>query len=182
MGHRRQEPNGAKEKRNPTVRAKKNSLTLTDAIEALWAQTKPAFHQHRTWARARTLMLSMLTCLGRRTVSGLLCASGQQFADWSAAYRLFEEDRIRPEALFAPIRDVVCERIAADLPIVGSLDDTLLYKHGRKIAGASWRRDPLGPPFQTNFSWAQRFLQPSLILPECGLHSRGRGAPVAMVH
>jgi hypothetical protein len=124
----------------------------------------------------------MLTCLGRRTVSGLLCASGQQFVDWSAAYRLFEEERLCGAELFAPIRDTVCEHIPKDLPIVGSLDDTLLYKHGRKIAGASWRRDPLGPPFQTNFSWAQRFLQLSLILPEGALHSRGRAVPVDVVH
>lgn len=127
-------------------------------------------------------MFSMLTCLGRRTVSGLLCSSGQQFADWSAAYRLFEEERLSAAALFAPIRGAVCELIPKDLPIVGSLDDTLLYKHGRKIAGASWRRDPLGPPFQTSFSWAQRFLQLSLILPEEGLHSRGRAVPVDLVH
>ena len=59
----------------------------------LFDQTKPAFSQERTFERARTLAMSSVVGLGRRTVSGMLCASAQQFTDWSAAYRIFERER-----------------------------------------------------------------------------------------
>jgi hypothetical protein len=62
--------------------------------DTLFDQTRGAFAQQRTAERARTLALSALTCLGRRTLSGLLCTAGQQFRDWSAAYRLFERERL----------------------------------------------------------------------------------------
>jgi hypothetical protein len=45
------------------------------------------------------------------------------------------------------------------------MDDTLLRKSGRRVPGAGWRRDPLGPKFQVNFVWAQRALQFSAALP-----------------
>jgi hypothetical protein len=32
-------------------------------------------------------------------------------------------------------------------PVVALLDDTLIRKRGHRIAGTSWRRDPLGPHF-----------------------------------
>lgn len=132
--------------------------------------------------RARTMMYSMLSCLGRRTVSGLICAHAGQFQDWSASYRLFEKERFDPCALFAPIREAVCELSPKDLPLVAALDDTLLPRSGRKVAGTSWRRDPLGPPFRNNFLWAQRFVQLSLVLPSAGLGTAGRGIPVDFVH
>lgn len=44
----------------------------------------------------------------------------------------------------------------------------------------AWRRDPLGPRFQTNFVRAQRFLQVSAALP--GKDGSSRLAPIAFVH
>jgi len=38
--------------------------------------------------------------LGRQTVSGILTASGQQFVDWTAAYRIFSQNRIDIDKLF----------------------------------------------------------------------------------
>ncbi|MEM0941064.1 MAG: hypothetical protein AAF600_12290 [Bacteroidota bacterium] len=46
------------------------------------------------------------------------------------------------------------------------MDDTILKKTGKKIPGTSWRRDPLGPPFHTNFIWGQRFIQLSMSIPD----------------
>lgn len=62
------------------------------------------------------------------------------------------------------------------------MDDTLLRKRGRKIAGTSWRRDPLGPQFCDNFIWAQRFLQIVAALPEGPGPSRARAIPIDMLH
>lgn len=112
------------------------------------------------------LALSGLLCLGRHTVTGMLTTSGQQFQDWSANYRVFEQERIDIPSLFSAVIAAVLDTLPKDTPIVGAIDDTLIRKKGRRIAGTSWRRDPLGPPFANNFIWASRFLQLSLAIPE----------------
>jgi len=55
-------------------------------------------------------------------------------------------------------------------PIAISVDDTKAHKVGKKIASASYQRDPLSPPFHPNLIWAQRFIHFSLIFP---LHRNG---------
>ena len=62
-----------------------------------------AFRQRRTGERARRLSLAQLACLGRHTLTGLLCACGRQFLDWSADYRLFSKDRWEVRQLFVPL-------------------------------------------------------------------------------
>lgn len=120
--------------------------------------------------------------LGRRTITGLLTAGGQQFDDWSAAYRLFSKARFDLDGLFAVARRALVERLPAEQPLVAMLDDTLLRKRGRKVAGTSWHRDPLGPHFCTNFIWSQRFLQVSAALPEGPGPSRARAIPIDLLH
>jgi hypothetical protein len=144
----------------------------------LFEQTRPAFAQERTFERARTLAMSSLVGLGRRTVSGMLCASSQQFTDWSAAYRLFERERFDTEGMFAPVRHEVLKRLEPSEPLVVVMDDTLIRKRGRKIHGASWRRDPLGAPFCSNFVWGQRFLQVSAALPDAAVAGLARAVPI----
>lgn len=155
---------------------------MSEQVEELWRRARPAFGEEGLWERARTLGMSVLTCLGRRTVTGMLTASGQQDRDWSAAYRLFEEARYDPEQLFAPAREEVLARLPEGARVTGFLDDTLFGKRGRRVAGASWRRDPLGPPFQTNLIWAQRFVQTALALPEGKGAARARAIPVQLQH
>lgn len=151
---------------------------------ALFDQARAAFSQQRSWERARTLGLAALTCLGRHTLSGLLCAAGQQFCDWSAAYRLFERERLDSEVLWrVPLRGVL-QALPSSSPVVALLDDMLLRKRGHHIAGTSWRRDPLGPHFADNFIWASRFQQISLALPQHpgAATSSARAIPVDLVH
>jgi hypothetical protein len=117
-------------------------------------------------------------CLGRHTVTGWLSTSGQQFRDWSAAYRLFSRRRCDPAALFAGVRQSVLEDCAPGEPLRIALDDTLLPKCGARIPGVGWRRDPLGPPFQTNLIRAQRAIQFSAAV-ACREHEqRARMIPV----
>ena len=138
--------------------------------------------------RAKTLAMSAVVGLGRRTVSGMLCTSAQQFDDWSAAYRLFERQRFDREALFAPVRQTVLERLEPHGPLVAMavrtpMDDTLVRKRGCKVYGTGWRRDPLGPPFTTDFVWGQRFMQISAALPSAPTGpSQARGVPMDLVH
>jgi hypothetical protein len=112
----------------------------------------------------------------------MLSAIGRQFEDWTSAYRLFSKERIDRAALFAPAREAVIERLKPDEPLVVVMDDTLIRKRGRKIPGAAWKRDPLGPPFHTNFVWGQRFLQLSAILPGTAAPGRARGIPIDFLH
>lgn len=156
------------------------SLTLFTLLE----QTRPAFSQDRVFERAKMLSISSLLCLGRHTVTSLLSTCGQQFVDWSAAYRLFEQSRFDPETLFNVPLHQTLSLLDPALPIVAFLDDTLLHKSGCQVHGTAWRRDPLGPAFSTNLVWSQRFLQSSLALPEHGseLPSRARAIPVTFTH
>jgi hypothetical protein len=112
----------------------------------------------------------------------MLCASAQQFVDWSAAYRLFDQERFNREALFKPARQTVLERLGQDEPLVAAMDDTLIRKRGRKVYGAAWKRDPLGPKFQNNFVWGQRFLQMSALLPDKAGTGQARGVPIDFIH
>jgi len=147
-------------------------------------QTRPAFAEQRTFERARALALSALACLGRRTLSGLLCGAGLQFRDWSAAYRLFERERIDLQQLWMIPTRAVLNALSPGEPVVALIDDTLVRKRGHHIAGTSWRRDPLGPHFADNFVWASRFLQISLALPQQPGTAIGpaRAIPVDLLH
>ena len=126
------------------------------------------------------LGLSCLLCLGRHTVTGLLTTACAQFQDWSAAYRLFAKQRLPGPAIFSVVRRAVASQLAAGEPFRAAIDDTLLRRSGLHTPGVGWRRDPLGPPFQTNFVRAQRFLQVSAALsaPDGG----ARMVPIAFRH
>jgi len=152
------------------------------AFEQLFEQARPAFTQERTFERARTLAMSSLVGLGRRTVSGMLCASAQQFYDWSAAYRLFERQRFDSDTLFAPARRKVVEQLGTEEPLVVIMDDTLIRKRGRKVHGTGWKRDPLGPPFCSNFVWGQRFLQISAAMQDLSQTGQARAIPIDLTH
>jgi hypothetical protein len=148
-----------------SFRAKKNSAGILFHLDQLWSQCLPAFGQQRIAERAKTLSLSSLLCFGRHTVTGLLTTSGSQFQDWTASYRLFSQDRLPMDHIFSVVRRAVVSHLAPDAPVCAVLDDSLLRRAGTHTPGVAWRRDPLGPRFQTNFVRAQRFLQISLAMP-----------------
>lgn len=129
--------------------------------------------------RLQRHLLAQLVTLGEHNITGLLCTSGRQALDWSSDYRMYSRQRIAPEQLFEQAGDALLERLPPQEPVVVAVDDTRIRKSGRKIAGAKWTRDPLGPPFHTNFIWAQRFCQLSLA---CGSPECARLVPVAWQH
>ena len=98
-------------------------------------------------------------------MTGLLTTCGAQFRDWTSSYRLFSHDRLPAATLFSVVRRAVVEALPPQAPVRAGLDDSLLRRSGLHTPGVAWRRDPLGPRFQTNFVRAQRFLQISLALP-----------------
>jgi hypothetical protein len=130
--------------------------------------------------RVRRHLLSQLLCLGRHTLTGVLGTSGRLFCDWSADYRMYSDQRVDPETLFAPVRQSLIERLPLEAPLVAALDDTRLRKTGRKTHGVKYMRDPLGPPFHMNLVKAQRFLQISMASPsDTGM---ARMIPIDFVH
>jgi hypothetical protein len=111
----------------------------------------------------------------------LLTAQNRQQHDWTADYRFYSRGRAQPHALFTTARQQVEAALAADAPLVVGVDDSLLRKTGRRIHGTAWRRDPLGPPFQVQFTWAQRVLQFSAARP-LGPDGAVRLVPIDFVH
>jgi hypothetical protein len=153
---------------------------LIRAFDELLAQAGPVCRQERTRQRLRSHLLAQLACLGRHTLTGLLCAGGRPFADWSADYRLYAHDRVDPSVLFDVVRQEVQRHLRADQPLVVALDDSILRKRGRKIPGTAWRVDPLGAPFAVSFTWAQRVIQMSVALP-VGPEGAARTLPIDFV-
>ena len=142
----------------------------------------PAFKQMRIAERVRQLAYGLLTCYGRHTVTGMLTACGQQFVDWTSAYKIFSKERIDMDKIFDVSSQSVLEELAPEQMMVAHMDDTIIKKTGKKVPGTAWRRDPLGPPFHTNFIWGQRFLQISMALSHSQGNCQSRAIPVDFHH
>ena len=142
----------------------------------------PRGMQPKTRQRARDLATGLLNCTGKRTITGMLCGGGRQFSDWSAAYRLFSQQRLDPKRLLDVSLRQTIDMLPDDALIVAHLDDTQLRKTGRNIPGTKWRRDPLSPPFHVNFMWGQRFVQLSVACPQAIGPCRARAIPVTFTH
>lgn len=110
-------------------------------------------------------MVASLLCLDRLTLSNVIVTSGFQHLDWTADYRLYAKARVDSQALFAPVIAAAVAHLPALATLVIAVDDTLRRKSGPKIHGVAWRRDPLGPPFQTNLVRGQRYQQFSVAWP-----------------
>jgi hypothetical protein len=154
-------------------------MLLLEKFHELLRPWRSTFAQPRTWQRAQRLAYGLLLCLRTHLTSNAICATGRQFLDWSADYRLFSRSRWDPHTLFDPIFD----RLAALLPspqapVVAALDDTLCRKTGRHIAGATYARDPLSPPFHVNLVRGLRFVQASLLVRATQFPGPARALPV----
>ena len=110
-------------------------------------------------------MSGVLLGQSRATVTNLICSRGGRHGDWSADYRLYSRDRVDEAVLFGQARDALLGALADGEPLVAAIDDTIVRKTGKQIHGSGWKRDPLGPAFQTNLVRAQRYLQISAAFP-----------------
>jgi DDE superfamily endonuclease len=138
-------------------------LTTWQTLAAAW---QTVFAQTRTHQRALALALGLLCGVGRRTITRALGFWGKEQQDWSADYKLFSRSPWEPGALFDPwLRQGIDRYCPTGRPIAVAVDDTVVRRTGRRVPNSSWQRDPLGPPFQVNLVWGQRFLQVSLLLP-----------------
>lgn len=125
-------------------------------------------------------MLAGLVSPCRGTITNLICLCGLAQRDWTADYRLYSKERVDPALLFRPAILELHAHLPADAPFVASIDDTLVRKTGTKIHGVGWKRDPLGPAFQTNLVRGQRYLQLTAAWP--GADGRAYMIPVDFTH
>ncbi len=133
--------------------------------------------------RLSRLAVGLLGCTGRHTITGMLSTNGDDQRDWSADYRLFSRGRFEVAELFGVVEQHLLERLPSGDPVVTALDDTKLHKTGKKIPGVSYQRDPMSPPFHTNFIRAQRFAQLSMMMPlELSDPAAARGFPIRFRH
>ena len=138
---------------------------MSAELDSLLEVVEQATGQPSCAQRLREHMLSVLLCPEKSTLTNLICTGGRQQQDWSADYRLYSRERVEEKVLFATVREQIEQSLPPQAPLVVAMDDTLMRKRGTHIHGVAWRRDPLGPPFQTNLVRGQRYLQFSAAWP-----------------
>ena len=113
---------------------------------ALWALVFP---QQRTLNRAIAVAFGILCGVGKRTITRSIGFHGNTQKDWSADYKLFSRSPWEPRELFNPILETAIQEQKLER-IVLSVDDTRVWRNGKKVPQTQWHRDPLGPAFQTH--------------------------------
>ena len=154
-------------------------MKLLEAFDDLLQRWRPVFSQQRTFERARRLTFGLLTCLRVHLTSTAICASGRQFQDWSADYRVCSRSPWEPRELFDVVLDHLPDLLPSpEAPVLAALDDTILKKTGRRIPGVKVLRDPMSPPFHVNFCYGLRFVQVSALVSPRDVVGPARALPV----
>lgn len=139
-------------------------MTLPDFLFQQLAKWESVFPQQRSHNRAITLAFGILCGVGKRTITRAIGFAGNTQKDWSADYRVFSRSPWEPRQLFNPILEQAIQQQKLQRAVF-SVDDTRVWRNGKRIPQTQWHRDPMGPAFHTNLRWGHRFLQASLVLP-----------------
>lgn len=154
-------------------------MNLLETFDNLLQEWRNVFAQDRSFDRARRLTFGLLACLRQHLTSMAICATGRQFVDWSADYRLCSRSPWDPRRLFDPVFDRLPDFLASPAaPVIAALDDTLCKKTGKQIPGVAIARDPLSPPFHVNLCYGLRFVQVSLLVSPVEAPGAARALPV----
>lgn len=140
-------------------------MKLLEAYLGISNELTPMFSQTRTARRATRLLLSNLLCIGRHWLTRMLCATNREQRDWSADYRLFSRSPWKTQDLFEPAVRQSLDYVEKDECICIAGDETKVKRAGQKVKRSRWMRDPLSPPFHTNFIKGMRMIQFAVILP-----------------
>ena len=139
-------------------------MLLLKAFLEIVKEWEGVFPQTRTTKRAIRQALGSLICVGRRMLTRIICAIGNEDKSWSGEYFLHSRSAWSPEDLFKPIVRRALSYCRG--PLLGVVvDDTSVKKTGRRILQAFWARDPMSPPFWVNLRLGIRFLQFAVVLP-----------------
>ena len=153
-------------------------MLLLKAFLEIVKEWEGVFPQARTTQRAIRQALGALICVGRRMLTRIIWATGNENKSWSGEYFLHSRSPWSPERLFEPILKRSLKYCRG--PLLGVVvDDTSVKKTGRRILQAFWSRDPMSPPFRINLRLGIRFLQFAVVLPlHHTLHAAARTIPV----
>lgn len=134
--------------------------------------------QKRTQGIAERLLLGMIACPERTTITGSILYNGFDQVDWSPFYRIFNRSEWDQTRLFDPILEDCTKEFKENEPIVIAMDDTSVRKTGTKIPQGRYGYDALAPKFvERPFMWCLRFLHCSVILRDAGR----RPVPITVV-
>jgi hypothetical protein len=153
-------------------------VMLLESFLQIVNQWNPFFPQFRTAKRAIRQALGSLICIGRRTITRIICAIGNENQHWSGEYFLHSRSSWSAQDLFEPIAKQSLRYCRGQLLGV-VVDDTSVKKTGKRIFQAFWSRDPMSPPFHPNLRLGIRFLQFALVIPlHRTLHASARTIPI----
>lgn len=159
------------------------NLPLLTALVTLLGRMASACPDPRPRRDAVELALALLCAEGPKTITNALRWLGRTDQDWTGDYRLFSQIGWPTHAFFDPVVSAAAtQRLQSQGPFYAAQDDTLLRKTGKRLPGTAFARDPLGPHFQVNLVWGQRFLQTSLCLQPGGATHPWRAVPVSFTH
>lgn len=146
----------------------------------MYLKSKLACSNERNFQLLFQHSLSNLLCLGRHTITGLICTRGLQFNDWRREYQFYSQNKFNADKIFEQVREDICRRQSNSDPLVVAMDDSILRKTGTKIPGVAYRKDPLGPKFHINLVLGQRVLQISAAVPS--ENCSARMIPIDFIH
>jgi hypothetical protein len=154
-------------------------MTLLETFDSLIQKWRDVFSQERTFERVRRLSFGLLISLRAHLTSTAICATGRQFQDWSADYKVCSRSPWEPRQLFEVVLDHLPGLLpSAQSPVLVAIDDTILKKTGRHIPGVKLLRDPMSPPFRVNFCLGLRFVQVSVLVSPRQTAGPARALPV----
>src|SRR5260370_477629 len=154
-------------------------MNLLETFDALIGAWRDVFPQTRTFERARRLAFGLLVSVRMHLTSNAICATGRQFVDWTADYRVCSRSPWNPHRLFDPIFDHLPQLLASPgAPVRMALDDTMCKKSSARIPGVSMGRDPMSPPFHVNLCYGLRFVQASILVTSTQADGPARALPV----
>lgn len=157
-------------------------MSLTERFLNLIYTWRPAFCKPEAFKHAQEHALGCISAFGRKTITNFIILFSRDQKDHSADYRFYNTSKWEPNDLFDPLLFEILKLINNNV-LELSADDTRLKKTGKKIPGAAWQIDPLGPPFQVNLMWGMRYLQFSAIIPHDSATNRApRAIPIRFIH
>lgn len=152
---------------------------LSSYLEILdkWASV---FSQKRTLDRMKEFIVAFMCITRRHTITESLIIRAKKDQDWSAEYRLFSRSEWKIRPLFNPVLAMALQyRKTEGMPLAVSIDDTAVFKTGKKIKDTRFMRNPLSPPFHMNIQRGLRYLHAAITLPNADNGGNGKAVSVA---
>jgi hypothetical protein len=159
-------------------------MSLLKALFEILALWRPAFCKEEAFIRAMELALACLCTPSQKKITSMAIFLGRNISKLPIAdYMFYSNRKWNVENLFNPILKLVNKHVESEY-ICFAADDTKIHKTGKKIPGAGWQIDPLGPKFQKNLIWGIRYLQVSVIAPLYSYYENipARALPVRFIH